>query len=122
MPEPERGPHLRDRSTRRPFRPLIAQRTELLVGFIGADLAMRGDDPLLDLVHERVRDPPPIRRFGDRLTRVTGGDMPGNRVMGTARQLGCSAQPPGQVVGSKYFHDFSVKLHSGLFLGDFGAF
>ena len=57
------------------------------------------------------------RRFGDRPAGVPGRDMPGNRVVRAARELRGGAQRPGQIVGSKNFHDFSVRLHKGLFLG-----
>jgi hypothetical protein len=45
--------------------------------------------------------------------------MPGNSVMRTAGQFGRRAQRSGQIVRSKNLHDFSVKLHSGLVLGNF---
>ena len=81
------------------------------MGFVGADLALGGLDPFLDLGHERIGHPPTVDRFGDRLTRIPGGDMPGHRVVRAAGELRGGAQRSGQIIRSKYFHDFSVKLH-----------
>jgi hypothetical protein len=121
MTQPERGPHLRDRTTRRPLRPRIAERAELLMSLVGANLAVRGNNPFLDLVHKRVRDPAPIRGLGNRFARIPGPNMPSNRVMRTASQLGCSTQRPGQIVGSKDFHDFLSQTSFGPLPGQLGA-
>ena len=40
-------------------------------------------------------------------------DVFGNGVVRAARELRGGAQRPGQIVGSKNFHDFSVRLHTG---------
>jgi len=81
MAEAVSGADLRDRPPRRPFRPLVAEREQLVVGLVGADLAVGLLDPFLDLGQERVRDPAPVSGLGDRLARVAGRDVPGDRVV-----------------------------------------
>ena len=81
------------------------------MGFVGADLALGRLDPFLDLGQERIGDPAPVDRFRDRPARVPGSDMPGHRVVRAAGKFRGGAQRSGQIIRSKYFHDFSVKLH-----------
>ena len=51
--------------------------------------------------------------FPDRPARVASLDVFSNSVVRAARELRGGPQRPGQIVGSKNFHDFSVRLHTG---------
>lgn len=109
--QPPGGADLRDSTAGRALRTLVAEGQEFLVGFVGPDLALGGLDPFLDLGQERIGDPAPIDRFRDRLARVAGSDVPGDRVVRAAGEFRGGAQRSRQIIRSKYFHDFSVKLH-----------
>ena len=74
-------PDLRDCPPGRSFRPVVAERAEFLVGFVGADLAVGLLDLFFDLGQEWVGDPAPERGFGDGPAGVAGRDVSGNSVV-----------------------------------------
>jgi hypothetical protein len=89
--------HRGDRTTGGPLRTRIAEREQLLVRLVGADLPRRVLHPLLDLGQILIDQLRTSRSNTRAPAGVAGCDMRSHRVVGTPRQLGGVSKRPGQV-------------------------
>ncbi len=78
----------------------IAQGNELFVGHVGADLALAGLHPLLELGKEGVDELTAVRGRDAQLTSVSSGHPVGHGVVVAAGQLAGTSVAVGQVEGS----------------------
>jgi hypothetical protein len=101
------------RSPGRALRPLIAERDQLVVGDISAQLAAAALHPLLQLGPIGVHHHGPGRRVGGERASPAGGDVAGDGVMIAAGQLGGVPVASGQVERFKDLHDLLGRLHCG---------
>jgi len=90
------------------------------VGHVGADEALGGLHPLLELGKELVDEPGPADGGGGQLTGVALGDPQGHGVGRAAGQLAGVSIGTGQVECFKDLHDLLGRLHV-LLLGGEGA-
>ena len=107
----ELPPRRRDRPPGGPLRTGVAQREELLVGLVRADLPRRVLQPLLDLREEPVDQLRTGRRTVTQPARFAGGDIAAHRVMRAPRKLSGVTQRPSQVERFQNFHDLPCTLH-----------
>ena len=112
---------LRDRSSGGAFRAGVAQSEQLFVGHVGADLAERTLDPLLDLGQVHVDQLRPGSRLVELAGRGTALDVVLHGVVRAAGQLAGITQRPSQVVGIQDFHDLLGRLHFIPSSGRWGA-
>ena len=113
--------HLRDRPPRRALRTLVAQRQQLAVCDVRADLAPRALDPLLNLGQERVDQLRPRRSLLDHPAGITLFHIPGHRVVRAPGQLSSITKRPSQVVRIQNFHDLLGRLQLVSLLGGDGT-
>ena len=118
---PIRPPDGRDRAAGGAFRTGVPQCDELVVGDVGADLALGPFDPLLDLRQVLVDQHRPLHGLDQLAGCSTPLDVVLHRVRGTPGQLAGITQRPGQVVGIQDFHDLLSRLHFIPSSGRWGA-
>ncbi len=80
------------------------------MGLVRADLAARVLHPLLHLGQELIDQLRPRRGLLQLPTSLTRRNVPRDRVMGTARQLGGIPIRPREVERFQYFHDLPCRL------------
>jgi hypothetical protein len=93
-----------------PLGALVAQRAQLVVGDVGAQLAVAALHPFLQLRKMRVDQLLPGQRARRKPTGLPGGDIAGDGVMVAAGQLGGVTVASGQVVGFQDLHDLLGRL------------
>ena len=121
MAGPVRRLDLRDRPAGGALRTLVAHRKQLLVGHIGADLALRAFDPLLDLGQVLIGQLRPRRGPVQLAAGSAAVDVVLHRVVRAAGQLPGITQRPCQVVGIQNFHDLLGRLQLIPSSGRWGA-
>ncbi len=119
--EVERGLRLVHRPPCGALGTAVAQREELLVGLVRADLPEGVVDPLLDLGQELFDQLRAGRGLVQPASGLPGRDVAGDGVMGTAGQLGGISKRSGQVERCQNFHDLPCRLN-GFLLGRRGRF
>ena len=80
------------------------------MGLVGADLADRLLDPLLDLVQVLIDQLRTNHSHAAYTTGVAGRDMSSDGVVRAPRQFGGVTKRPSQIVGFQDFHDFLCRL------------
>jgi hypothetical protein len=107
---PVRRLDLGDRAAGGPLRPGVAEREQLLVSPVGADLPLAAFDPLLELREVLVDQLRTSRRSVAEAAGLTQLHVTGDGVVRAIRELGGVAVGPGQVVGIQNFHDLLGRL------------
>ena len=103
-----------DRAARRALRTEIAHRDQPLMRDIGADLAARAINPLLDLLREPIDTRPrPHRNRQSAAGLITSTHPVRDRLVITTRQLRRPAQRAGQVKRLQDLHHFLRTLQAG---------
>ena len=77
---------------------------------VGADLAARVQHPLDHLGQELLNQLRPRSSLVQLPAGLAGRDIPGHRVMGTARQRGGVPIGPREVKRFQHFHDLPCRL------------
>ena len=111
------GIHLGHSATDRAFGTGVTQRLELVERDIGADLAVRPLDSLLDLAQERIGDSSTaLRAIIGQLARIAASHPERDAVMRTTGQLAGRPERTRPVERFKNFHDLLARLHLLLLL------